>query len=150
MNRIGHPDCVKLCIELNCAPNQNTFCYKSIEENQSQDYFVCQPNVPSVKGNAIRINWTKAYENRWKVLDEEVSFSIRNSLRESIRMKLHSFTKTIHAVCLEHFGAEDVQKEKKIRIANRRQREKGRLRVEQRLLKKRLKEMPNEREFVKK
>ena len=27
MNRIGHPDWVKLCVELNCAPNQNTFCY---------------------------------------------------------------------------------------------------------------------------
>ena len=26
-NRIGHPDWVKLCVELNCAPNQNTFCY---------------------------------------------------------------------------------------------------------------------------
>ena len=24
MNRIGHPDWVKLCLELNCAPNQNT------------------------------------------------------------------------------------------------------------------------------
>ena len=65
-------------------------------------------------------------------------------------MKLHSFTKTIHAICLEHFGAEDVQKGKNIRTANRRQREKGRFRVEQRLLKKRLKEMPNECEFVKK
>ena len=28
LNRIGHPDWVKLCVELNCAPNQNTFCYK--------------------------------------------------------------------------------------------------------------------------
>ncbi len=60
-------------------------------------------------------------------------------------MKLHSFTKIIHAVCLEHFGAEDVQKGKNIR-----QREKGQLRIEQRLLKKQLKEMPNERELVKK
>ena len=32
MNRIGHPDWVKLCIELNCAPNQNTFCYKHLNE----------------------------------------------------------------------------------------------------------------------
>ena len=47
-------------------------------------------------------------------------------------------------------GAEDVQKGKNIQTANRRQREKGWLRVEQRVLKKRLKEMPNEREFVKK
>ena len=27
MNRICHPNWVKLCIELNCAPNQNTFYY---------------------------------------------------------------------------------------------------------------------------
>ena len=133
---------------------------KSIERNQSQenyhntqDHFVCQPNAPSVKGNTIRINWPKANDDRWKVLDEEVSFILRNSLRGSIGVKLYSFTKSIHTVCLEHFGAEDVQKGIKnnnIRTANRRQRENGRLRVEQWLLKKRLKEMPNEREFVKK
>ena len=28
MDRISHPDWVKLCVELNCAPNQNTFCYR--------------------------------------------------------------------------------------------------------------------------
>ena len=27
LNGRGHPDWVKLCVELNCAPNQNTFCY---------------------------------------------------------------------------------------------------------------------------
>ena len=93
---------------------------KSIEGNQSQenyhstqDHFVCQPNAPYVKGNAIRINWPKANDDRWKVLDEEVSFILRNNLRGSIGVKLHSFTKTIHAVCLEHFGAEDVQRGKK-------------------------------------
>ena len=42
------------------------------------------------------------------------------------------------------------KKEKNIRTANRRLREKGRLRVEQRLLKKRLNKMPNEHKFVKK
>ena len=30
MNRISHPDWVKLCVELNCAPNQNAFCYSHI------------------------------------------------------------------------------------------------------------------------
>ena len=93
---------------------------KSIEGNQSQenyhstqDYFVSQPNASRVKGNAIRINWPKANDDRWKVLGEKVSFILRNSLRGSFGMKLHSFTKTIHAVCLEHFGDEDVQKGKK-------------------------------------
>ena len=28
LNRISHPDWVKLCVELNCVPNKNTFCYK--------------------------------------------------------------------------------------------------------------------------
>ena len=94
---------------------------KSIEGNQSQgnyhstqDHFVCQSNAPSMKGNAIRINWPKANDDRWKVLDEVLSFILRNSLRGSIGVKLHSFTKTIPAVCLEHIGAEDVQKGKKI------------------------------------
>ena len=27
LNRIGHPDWVKLCVELNCGLNQNSFCY---------------------------------------------------------------------------------------------------------------------------
>ena len=31
LNRIGHPDWVKLCVELNCAPNQNTFCYRLVK-----------------------------------------------------------------------------------------------------------------------
>ena len=100
---------------------------KSIEGNQSQenyhstqDHFVCQPNAPSVKGNAILLNWPKANDDRWKVLNEELSFILRNSLKGSIGEKLHSFIKTIHAVCLEHFGAEDVQKGKNIRTANRR------------------------------
>ena len=34
MDRIGHPDWVKLCVELNCAPNQNTFCYNSNQEKK--------------------------------------------------------------------------------------------------------------------
>ena len=28
LNRIGHPDWVKLCVKLNCAPNQTAFYYK--------------------------------------------------------------------------------------------------------------------------
>ena len=101
---------------------------KSIEGNQSQenyhstqDHFVCQPNAPSVKGNAFHINWPNVNDDRWKVLDKEMSFILRNTLRGSIGVKLHSFTKTIHAVCLKHFGAEHIQKGKNTRTANRRQ-----------------------------
>ena len=83
----------------------------------------------------------------WRSKDELIS-NILLWTPSYLESSLHSFT--IHAVCLEHFGAEGVQKGKDIRTANRRQREKGRLRVEQRLLKNRLKEMPNDREFMKK
>ena len=88
-------------------------------------------------------------DDRWKVLAEEVSFILRNSLRGSIGVKLYSFTKTIHAVCLEHFGTEDVQKEKTYEQPIEESEKRVELRVEQRLQKKRLKEMPNKREFVK-
>ena len=43
MNRIGHPDWVKLCVELNCAPNQNTFCYN------------CECSISSIIKNIV---WT--------------------------------------------------------------------------------------------
>ena len=31
VNKISHPDWVKLCVELNCAPNQKSFCYSSAQ-----------------------------------------------------------------------------------------------------------------------
>ena len=64
-----------------------------------------------------------------------------------IRVKLHSFTNIVHAVCLEHFGLEDQNNPK--RTANRRQREKGQFRFEQRHLKKQLKEIPGDKTLIK-
>jgi len=129
---------------------------KSIEGNQCQeDYhrtqvpFVCQPNAPNVKENATRINWPRSNDNKWKALDEELSFILQNNLKGTIGVKLHSFTKIAHSVCIDHFGVAK-SKENTVRTANRRQREKGRLRAEQRLLKKRLKEIPEDRVLVRK
>ena len=130
---------------------------KSMERNQCQEnyhstqgHFVCQPITPSVKESAIHINWLQANDVRWKALDEVLSFILRKSLKGSFGVKLNSFTKIIHAVCLDRFGAADVQYRKTIWTTNRRWREKGRLRVEQKLLKKWLREMPDDRELVKK
>ena len=127
---------------------------KLSEGNHSQENyhsttfpFGCQPNTPNVKKMAIRINWSRADNAKWKTLDEELSFILRTNLKGSIGMKLHSFTNIVHAACLEHFGSEDQQNYK--RIANRRQREKGQLRFEQRGLKKRLKEIPGDKTLIK-
>ena len=38
LNRIGHPYWVKLCIELNCVPNQNTFCYRFLSSVRDKPY----------------------------------------------------------------------------------------------------------------
>ena len=100
-----------------------------------------------MKKNAIRINWLKANNTKWKTLDEELSFILRTSLNGPIGVKLHSFTNIVHAVCLEHFGSEDQHNPK--RTANRRQREKGQLRFEQRRLKKELKEIPGDKTLIK-
>ena len=61
---------------------------KSSEGNHSQENyhsttvpFGCQPNV---KKNAIRINWPKANNTKWKILDEELSFILRTSLNGPI------------------------------------------------------------------
>ena len=114
---------------------------KSSEGNHSQENyhsttvsFSCQPNTPNVKKNAIHINWPRANDTKSKSLDGELSFILRTSLNGPIGVKLHSFTNIVHAVCLEHFRSEDQHNPK--RTANRRQREKGQLRFEQRRLKK--------------
>ena len=72
--------------------------------------FGCQRNTPNVKKNAIRINWPKANNTKWKTLDEELSFILRTSLNGPIGVKLHSFTNIVHA---EHFGSEDQHNPKK-------------------------------------
>ena len=77
-------------------------------------------------------------ETAWKIYPREIAFF-------SIKL-LYINTKII----LDYFGAADVQKGNTIRRANRRQREKDRLKIVQRLFKKRFREMPDDRESVKK
>ena len=38
LNRIGNSDWVKLCVELNCAPNQNTICYRVTDSISDNNY----------------------------------------------------------------------------------------------------------------
>ena len=127
---------------------------KSIEGNHFQENyhsttfpFGYQPNILYVRKCAIRINWQRTNDAKWKTPDEELSFILRTNLKGSVGMKLHSFTNIVHAVCLENFGSENQQNHK--RTANKRQREKGQLRFEKRRLKKRLKETPGNKSSIK-
>ena len=66
MNRISHPDWVKLCVELNCAPNQNTFCYIPMIVT------TCKKNHGLLGNDVLNINSTKLIneikmEKKWKV-----------------------------------------------------------------------------------
>ena len=133
--------CVCVCVYI------YIYIYITIVRRITTVPFGCQPNTPNVKKNVIRINWPKANNTKWKTLDEELSFILRTSLTGPIRVKLHSFTNIVHAVCLEHFGSEDQHNPK--RTANRRPREKGQLRFEQRCLKKKLKEIPGDKTLIK-
>ena len=87
---------------------------KLVEENHSQENyhsttvpFGCQPNIPNGEKNAIRINWPRDNEAKWKTRYEELSFILRTLLKGSIGVKLHSFKNIVDAVCLEHFESED-------------------------------------------
>ena len=129
--------------------NKSTGVIQSQENYHStQDHLVCQPKAP--KENATGISWPKANDDRWYALDEELSFILQNTLKGSIDTKLEAFTRIAHSLCLDRFGSANKTKGKTVQTANRRQRDKGRLRVEQRMLKKKLKEMPNDRDLVKK
>ena len=54
LNRIGHPDWVKLCVELNCVPNQNTFCYSHLAEDHGQyaAVYTHMENLAATSSNA--------------------------------------------------------------------------------------------------
>ena len=75
--------------------------------------FGCQPNIPNVKKNAIRINLPRVDDTKGRNFDKESFFILRTGLKGSIGVKLHSFTNIVYAVCLEPFGSEDQQNHKK-------------------------------------
>ena len=73
------------CTKMGCLSRQPRKSQPEVsklsEGNHSQENyhstavpFGCQPNTPYVKKNAIRINWSRANNTKWKILDEELSF----------------------------------------------------------------------------
>ena len=50
LNRISHPDWVKLCAELNCAPNQNSSATHMYEQDLTLNklqWLICYKNQPT-------------------------------------------------------------------------------------------------------
>ena len=80
LNRIGHPDWVKLCVELNCVPNQNTKFPSTTESikflKQKSTYVRCLqyknytrlPSVHPILALSILIQiMRKALSHVWEV-----------------------------------------------------------------------------------
>ena len=79
----------------------------------------------------------------WTNLDQELSFLLTTHLKGPIDQQMTSFCRVIYDVCLERFGAVTHKKDKtEGKRPNGRQIQKGKLRSEQRMLKRRLKEAP--------
>ena len=79
LNRISHPDWVKLCVELICTPNQNSFCYRSISFRES---------MPLPSNSAITDQSTdKAH---WFLLSLEVFFLVPFGRADNLRQPLAS------------------------------------------------------------
>ena len=66
LNRIGHPDWVKWCVELNCAPNQNNNCYNSIDSYFNKNlcclilvhsYMHWAPSFKQTLNPELRVEW---------------------------------------------------------------------------------------------
>ena len=67
-SRIGHPDWVKLCVELNCAPNQNAFCYKWIS-NYWVEEWICREGKIFVFWFGAQFNSTLNFtQSGWLIL----------------------------------------------------------------------------------
>ena len=116
--------------------------------NQEYPHSVQGPIVkrqrPGDIPNKPRIQWPKGNQTAtWTNLDQELSFLLTTHLKSPIDHQLSSFCRVIYDVCLEWFGAVTDKKDKtEGKRPNRRQIQKGKLRSEQRMLKRRLKEAP--------
>ena len=93
LNRLDHPDWVKLCVELNCVPNQNTFCYRSLIWELmlykfKLDYNAAEAtkNIWSGKGEGVVDNNTAT---RWF---KKVCFGCKNFTRSSRPKNMDSET----------------------------------------------------------
>ena len=105
-----------------------------IAERQRPVDITSKPRIQCPKGNqtVTRIN-----------LNQELSFLLTTHLEGPIYLQMSSFCRVIYDVCLEWFGAVTHKKDKtEGKRPNRRQIQKGKLRSEQRMLKRQLKEAP--------
>ena len=100
----------------------------------------CPGDIP----HKPRIQWPKGSQTAtWTNLDQELSFLLTTHLEGPIDHQLSSFCRVIYDVCLEWFDAVMDKKDKtKRKWPNRQQIQKGKLRSEQRMLKRWLKEAP--------
>ena len=100
-----------------------------------------------------RVKWPRMCDNKeWKALDDDISDSFTCVLKGSLEQKLACFSRVVYERGKEMFGVEETPSrtsQQPIRIPNRRQVEKGRLRREQRQLKQQLREAsPARREGI--
>ena len=104
-----------------------------------------QANPGDVKSK-VRIQWPRANQHAaWKQLDEELAATLSMRLKGPIAKQLSAFSETCHTMCLDKFGEEQKRNKKDvIQQPNRRQLRKGELRRNQRLLKRRITEAPEE------
>ena len=102
----------------------------------------CKHIDPGDMSRKPRIQWPKGNQTAtWTNLDQELSFLLTIHLKGPINHQLSSFCRVVYDVCLEWLGAVMDKKDKtEEKWPNRRQIQKGKLRSEQRMLKRRLKE----------
>ena len=111
--------------------------------NQEYPHSVQGPIVERQNPGGIprkpRIQWPKGNQTAtWTNLDQELSFLFTTHLKGPIDHQLSSFCRVIYDVCLEWFKKDKTEEKR----PNRRKIQKGKLRSEQRMLKRRLKEAP--------
>ena len=114
--------------------------------NQEHSHSVQEPiaerQCPGDISSQPRIQWPKGKQiTTWTNLDQGFSFLLTTNLKGPIDQQMTSFCRIIYDVCLDCFGAVTLKKDKtEEKQPNRGQIQKGKLRSEQRMLKRRLKE----------
>ena len=114
------------------------------KEDQETHHSVHLPRAnlssPGNQETKQRLRWPKAASlSTWSQLDMDLAQLLQAALRGPIDRKLRVFPEVVYRTCAEKFGMEPTKTERPPKQANRRQVEKGRLRQQQRHLKKRLK-----------
>lgn len=127
-----------------CSPNRE---YKSTDGTTNQDYThsvqdsIVEHQPPGDIPSKPKIQWPKGNQKAvWSNLDEELSFLLSVHLKGPIEKQMGIFCKITYDVCYDRFGIVSGEGKNVEKKPNRRQMKKGKLRSEQRLLKRRLKE----------